>query len=854
MSDDILSNAKRPKNSWSLLASKSCETYQVDIYYKTVTGKKGLYSSSPKNSVVKVPFGPPVKCWYESTYSSRSGDVINIIKFSNGVEVKGFDELIFKQIDAGENEFTRKIVSMCVKGKKKLLMYYINLLQHSAGFIHHNDSLHTSEGFMVDKSGIGINDLEKCGGSLEDYQEFTNLAKANALDPSNDSCLNSAGLKRACKESGATKSSKISKMSIINENEVKELSDQAGLEKQIQRSYLGEIRVPVDNLDIPNELSDNVVRTRVHSITLSMQTKYDPSQTTLVVCPKNPGDEVDLTNTSNMKFWVVQKIHSFLALKELNRLGQLKNLEGHDKGDIRCYVLNSGSVSLWHYNYLRGNGIESMHVRKTFPQDLLHVYASLVTRIGKINALKTLDRIAKACRVGPDESASLKKMCSTYSDSSFTTLMNLITKFENYEIRDIKVARNAGSIARCEKQKMTNAYFNKLAKCDQDYLVRESGKVLNKDISLKTLIDNYKKYVELEKTYDSLSKIAGFKSKTQLLQQYPGKFDSNIVSRFNGAEVQGSRKNKQASDLEKYFHSVVEERSDRFVPGLSFMEIDDIREVLDMLVTAKFDFYILNMKKRHSELYIKLVDKVIKSSDSSNNVVLLLFSSEVLQFEALAYFRGASFDKMEQVRVHSVYFTDLSGKIVNGINENMKFGILIGKFSISLPSSLSRSYNSVSAVINIVRAVCVPKSNICVITEPGLAVIEVHSVDDEFKVCYIGNSQAITKIMKHKKDTNSTTDEDNNGPAIAENFLDRNDNIEVGSLSYSQSKDESTTSPIKCDPVKRCMDDSGVCDCTVVPDSDVLSYADSVSSKVHSIPIKSYHEQMGELERDLDSE
>ena len=160
---------------------------------------------------------------------------------------------------------------MC-KRKEKLLMYYINLLQHSAGFIHHNDSLHTSEGFMVDKSGIGINDLEKCGGSLEDYQEFTNLAKANALDPSNDSCLNSAGLKRACKESGATKSSKISKMSIINENEVKELSDQAGLEKQIQRSYLGEIRVPVDNLDIPNELLDNVVRTRVHSITLSMQT------------------------------------------------------------------------------------------------------------------------------------------------------------------------------------------------------------------------------------------------------------------------------------------------------------------------------------------------------------------------------------------------------------------------------------------------------------------------------------------------------------------------------------------------------------------------------------------------------
>ena len=109
--------------------------------------------------------------------------------------------------------------------------------------------------------------------------------------------------------------------------------------------------------------------------------------------------------------------------------------------------------------------------------------------------------------------------------------------------------------------------------------------------------------------------------------------------------------------------------------------------------------------------------------------------------------------------------------------------------------------------------------------------------------------------MKHKKDMNSTTtDEVNNDPTSADNFLDRNDNIEVGIRSYSQGKDESTTSPIKCDPVRRCMDDSGVCDCTVVPDSDVLSYDDSVSSKVPSIPVKSYHEQMKELEIDLDSE
>ena len=112
------------------------EQFQVDIGYKTTTGKIGLYSSSPQSSSVKIPWGPPVKCVF---IVSRSGDsVVNEYKFSNGRrEAVAFDEVILNSLECGVNPFTQKIVSMCVKGYKILLANYLTLVQHSAAFIHH---------------------------------------------------------------------------------------------------------------------------------------------------------------------------------------------------------------------------------------------------------------------------------------------------------------------------------------------------------------------------------------------------------------------------------------------------------------------------------------------------------------------------------------------------------------------------------------------------------------------------------------------------------------------------------------------------------------------------------------------
>ena len=132
----LTSRARRPKNGWFLFPSKVGEQFQVDIGYKTGTGKIGFYSSSPQSSSVKIPWGPPVKCQF---VVRRSGDiVVNEYKFSNSRrETVAFDEVILNSLECGVNPFTQKIVSMCVKGNKILLANYLSLVQYSEGFIHH---------------------------------------------------------------------------------------------------------------------------------------------------------------------------------------------------------------------------------------------------------------------------------------------------------------------------------------------------------------------------------------------------------------------------------------------------------------------------------------------------------------------------------------------------------------------------------------------------------------------------------------------------------------------------------------------------------------------------------------------
>ena len=543
----LTSKALRPSNAWFLFSSKLNSIYQIDIGYKNSRGKFGGYSSSPQNEVNKLPWGSPNRCEFVLK-RSKEDNLVRKFKFRNvKQESASFDMVIFNmKIGGHESEFSNKVNSMCIQQKEKLLALYLTLVSHSESFVHHKVSIHDEMGFQIDGSGPTLSDLSELGGSIHDYQDFIRIVKDSALDVNNGSdVFAEMAKKRTVKQTkrisntGDEPSLKKSKTAIVNDNERIELDDSCGLEKSYLSSFVGTCRIPLDNISVPAELKDLVSESRVENIISSMKNRYDPTMTVLVVAPVDDSKQPDLASdkVTGQKFVVVQKIHTLTAFKKLNQKGDFIKLKGHAKGTVWCYVLNTNSSALIHYGNLRGNEIENNFPRKTHPQDILHVYESLLTS-GKtqLESLKVIDRICKLSKMGIVESASIRKFCN-FSESGLSCLMNLISKMEVHETLDYKTA--PANSKRFEKLKMTNKVFNLLSKITESYLVKNASKVLSKQISLKCLAEEYQVEMNVEKVYSVLSRMTGFKSKNQLHVDYPGMFTSDIMRKYVGAEMDG---------------------------------------------------------------------------------------------------------------------------------------------------------------------------------------------------------------------------------------------------------------------------------------------------------------------------
>ena len=757
MSKKITSRARRPKNAWFLFPSKVGDKFQIDIGYKSGTGKIGLYSASPQSASVKAPWGPPTKCEFIVRRATES-EVVREFKFSNGRnQTVAFDEKIFSHVECGVNQFTQKLLSLCVKGHKKLLAKYVTLAQHAEGFIHHRDVEHDQLGLMLDDCGIGEAELEGLGGSLDEYKQFINLVKDNARDAIGKNCESveeanekGDGRKKRKSNNSGEQGLKKSKVNIVNDNEKIELEDINGLEKRFKQCYIGYANIPLANLTVASELKEIVNMFRVHKIVSSIRSRYDPSQTVLVVCPEDDTAPPDLNDVGELKFMVVQKIHTFLAFEELSKKGEFRKLTGHESGTVLCYVLNTHSSALISYGSIRGNEIASKYARRTYPQDLLHVFDILVKTESRGGALKVVDRMSKLSRVGPDESCSISKLCK-WSEAGFSVLMEVISKFEDYETCDLKSASgpgHVGSIARCEKQKMTNAVFNKLAKCDEKHFVQESDKVMTGTISLKSVIEEYQTVVEIEKVFAVLSQLSGFVNKTQIMMQYPGKFENAILSKFIGAEITDGKKNDQASLLSDYWEKSIKQTSDEYVDPVSFEEIDETKELVDKNYDFdSFDFVILNLKEAQSDLCMKVMKDVTKSPRVFV-AAMMLFPSENLQFETLSCLRSMCLGDMEKLKIVPIYFINMKQKSDGKMCENMDFGILFGKFSVLLPP-LKRAYSNLDNLNDIVKKICPPKSTVAMVTDQRLKVIKVHSSDLEQTVKYFGSPTDLSKFKDH---------------------------------------------------------------------------------------------------------
>ena len=187
----------------------------------------------------------------------------------------------------------------------------------------------------------------EAGGSLEDLQDFVNLAKESALMVSSDQQAIEqiqenfkASKKRKATSSdrlevGSAKKPKLSKPDMIKENERNELEDEEGLEKKYQDSFCGVGHIPLDNISVAPQLRLKINPFRVQYIMQSMKKRYNPAISVLVVCSVDDSKKMNLERD---KFYVVQKTKCLEAFKILDKQGDLEKMFGH-KNTIYQFVM-----------------------------------------------------------------------------------------------------------------------------------------------------------------------------------------------------------------------------------------------------------------------------------------------------------------------------------------------------------------------------------------------------------------------------------------------------------------------------------------------------------------------------------
>ena len=169
-------------------------------------------------------------------------------------------------------------------------------------------------------------------------------------------------------------------------------------------------------------------------------------------------------------------------------------------------------------------------------QDLLKIFSSLLRKPKQ--GLKLVERIARLQRLGVAESKAVLDICS-WKEPDFMVLMEVITKFEHYETKDIcektksTVHANDAKMQRGEILTMTNKLLVKLSRMNSEYFVRISDSIKEGKISLKAATEEYEKDKERIKIIGFVEAQAKSHMK-DLIDKHPGCFTTEILDGFLG--------------------------------------------------------------------------------------------------------------------------------------------------------------------------------------------------------------------------------------------------------------------------------------------------------------------------------
>ena len=649
--------------------------------------------------------------------------------------------------DSGVNPFAKFVTGMIVENRQECLAEYLSLVPHAAEFVNHVEEIHTQEGFTSDGTGFTERDLAKHGGYLEELRDFRKAALESAsviaapVSSSDDiSKFFNIG-KRKSEESNPK--AKKTKAILIDENETTELQDEEGLEREYQQSFVGMAYIPLDNINIADDLKMNLSKLRIFSIKESMKKKFDPSICIPVVCPEGDQTVLNLKDVDSQTFAVVQKIHSVSAFKDLDVSGEFSKLPGHSKRKVLCFVLRATSSGLIHYGNMRANQIQAQFSRKTVPQDLLRIYQSLSSKDSSSKPSLVVERMAKLSRIGPNECIALRKLCS-WSVDGLKALMEVISQFEKFKTMDVKPKGHVLALLRGEKMTMTHKLFRMLAKVDYSYFLSVYREILENRCSLNECVENFNKLKEVEKVSAALRVLVGYEDLEKIKEEHPGKFGPEELEQYRGAEVASDgSKNEQAKRLEEYLHYMIGQDidDDSFDNNINFVECE-ILGSNSAGAFASFDTLIFLMKEEKSQDFLTELIQQRLYSGEKYQATLISFPSEALQFQVLTLLRNHERSNEDNFRIIPLLFFGDS-LLTGDVAENIRFSVLFGFFTILSPP-LNMCQNSMSNLINVVEKISPVYSKLALISDSSF--VKVHSETLTRKVTYIGQADELKKI------------------------------------------------------------------------------------------------------------
>lgn len=747
VANDSTPRSPNTRTCWTPFPLKVGSSYQMSIFCRNSNGRVGPFTSAKSAAKVRPCWAPLMKCELKLVMDSRSSATKEVFEITNtDLEKKDFrvDTLLptmLKKFKAGEfsnshlgggsESFSNKLSHLIVKSPK-LLGMYLSLASGSQGFCNHDPTVHLCNGLKA-ADNTEIDRIIELGGSMSDYDQFLQSVKDSAL------------VIGEVKEQGyriapAVMNKKITDFFLnVNDNPKKMargelakfnykqmVSKEGGLEKTVVNSYVDWCSIPLSKLKLSSENHILVVPSKVDEIVKSFLDRFDPAQIVFSVVPSN----LEAFNKGDYEgdYHVIHGRHRLLALQKLvehNRLGDLPNFPVN--GKVQCYLMKISAASSSNYYTIRANDLSFNYQSCTTYEELFYVYRGLLQSMKEPEqCLKTIHNICYSRLMKPDVIAVYNKIAK-WPISSLDNLIETLKKFQVYQTKDANEKGDQTKIKRRQAKALTKTLFIQLGNCCYPLFDQLFEKVLNNELSLKELLEKSETYNKKADVESKAVYCAGVPDFQTLKTAYPGKFSSEILEKFAGAEVIGRKRNAQGNRLENYVKSLKFGKAYEDVVKLeSFAHWSDV--TVQRIGDA--DVIVISVSSKNLEAVDYWICELSPKCRNKNHfsAILVIQDQKFLQH---IYVSLANWKDIPDFSVRSCILKKNSAKAdSNGFCDNSLFCVFFGKINVFKEEILSFYDNIDKGLATMVSALTPPSGKVVYISDGEFKVPRLHEISN----------------------------------------------------------------------------------------------------------------------------